>query len=166
MNVTFEVLKEDVLYQIKQETFITGESFKEGTPVDKNRATKTQASDDDDYLLSQYIDTAASTVCDLLTGHLTTVEYSQEDATTSKGSPTTKYVYDCDVPSTYDVNQNNSIVQGIADYMAAFALYRWYKRVEPKMADASELEQIKSDINHRINQRVRPVRRIVLPDNF
>lgn len=70
------------------------------------------------------------------------------------------------MPDSYDTNQNWAITNGIKDYMSAYTLYKWYKRVAPDIADASELEIIRSDINHRINQRRKPVRRPVLPLNF
>lgn len=166
MNIEIEVIKEDVLLQVKTEAFYTGESNKDGDIVTINRATKTQLSDDDDYILETYIDSAATVMADTLTGHLSNATVDQQQEQTEKGTDTTKYVFTLDVPSTYDTNQTPSIKKGIQDYMCAYALYRWYKRVDPKMADASELEKFISDINHRINQRTRPVRRTVLPLNF
>lgn len=166
MNVTIQIVKEDVLFQVKNEAFLTGESMKDGTPQEVSRATKTQASDDDDYLLNKYIDTAASAVIDILTGHLSTVTLERGEITTTKGFNTESFVFILDVPSTYDVNQNEALYEGIKDYMAQYTLYKWYKRVNPQMADPSELESLKSDINHRINQRVRPVRRPVLGMNI
>ena len=77
-----------------------------------------------------------------------------------------KFIFTCQMPDSYDTNQNWAITNGIKDYMSAYTLYKWYKRVAPDMADASELEIIRSDINHRINQRRKPVRRPVLPLNF
>ena len=166
MNVTIQIIKEDVLFQVKNEAYLTGEAMKDGGPQEINRATKTQASDDDDYLLNKYIDTAASSILDILTGHLSTVRLERGEIKTSKGFPTEGYYFLLDVPSTYDVNQNESLYEGIKDYMAQYTLYKWYKRVNPQMADPSELESLKSDINHRINQRVRPVRRPVLGMNI
>lgn len=166
MNVQFKVLREDVLLQVKTETFLTGEVGKDGSSVEISRATKTQASDEDDYILSKYIDTAASVVIDLLTGHLSTTTMEECETKTSKGFPTTQFVFDCEVPSTYDMNQNSAVEEGIKDYMAAYTLYKWYKRVNPNMADPTELEQFESNLNHRINQRTRPVRRPALPINF
>ena len=72
MNLTIEILKEDVLFQVKSEAYLTGEAMKDGSPQEINRATKTQASDDDDPLLSKYIDTASAAVMDILSGHLST----------------------------------------------------------------------------------------------
>lgn len=166
MNITIQIIKEDVLFQVKNEAYLTGEAMKDGSPQEINRATKTQASDDDDYLLNKYIDTAASAVIDILTGHLSTVKLEKGEAVTTKGFNTESFVFILDVPSTYDVNQNESLYEGIKDYMAQYALYKWYKRVNPQMADPSELDSLKSDINHRINQRIRPVRRPVLGINI
>lgn len=166
MTVQFTALREDILLQVKTEAFLTGEVAKDGSPSDISRATKTQASDEDDYILSKYIDTAASVVVDILTGHLSTATLEQKETQTSKGFPTTEFVFDCEVPSTYDMNQNSSIEEGIKDYMAAYTLYKWYKRVNPNMADPSELDSFESNLNHRINQRTRPVRRPVLPINI
>lgn len=166
MNVKFKVLKEDVLLRVKSEAYLIGESNKQGNSVDIERATKMQASDDDDYILGEYIASAASTVVDLLTGHLSTARLDTEAKRTETGINTLEYIFDCELPSTYDVNQNTSIEEGIRQYMAEYALLRWTKRVAPGLADKSELEQIMSNINHRINQRTRPVRRNVLPLNF
>lgn len=166
MNIAIEILKEDVLLQVKTEAYYTGESNKDGDKIAVNRATKTQLSDDDDYILTTYIDSAATVMVDVLTGHLSHASVEQQPAQTEKGADTTKYVFNLEVPSTYDTNQTPSITKGIQDYMSAYTLYRWYKRVEPQMADSSELEKFISDINHRINQRTKPVRRPVLPLNF
>lgn len=166
MNITIQIVKEDVLFQVKSEAFLTGEAMKDGTPQEVNRATKTQASDDDDYLLNKYIDTAASSVLDILTGHLSTARLERGEIKTSKGFDTEGYYFLLEVPSTYDINQNESLYEGIKDYMAQYTLYKWYKRVNPQMADPSELDALRSDINHRINQRTRPVRRPVLGMNF
>ena len=166
MKLEIKIVKEDILLQVKTEAFYTGETSKEGSTDQVSRATKTQASDDDDYILSKYIDTAASVIVDLLTGHLTTAALEENETVTSKGFPTTEYVFNCTLPETYDTNQTPALLTGIKDYMAAYTLYRWYKRVNPQMADTSELDKFSSDINHRINQRTRPVRRPTLPGNF
>lgn len=70
MIVQFEITKKDVLLQVKTEAFVTGEANKEGELSRINHATKTQASDDDDDILNEYINTAASAISDLLSGHL------------------------------------------------------------------------------------------------
>ena len=166
MNVTIQIVKEDVLFQVKNEAFLTGESMKDGTPQEVSRATKTQASDDDDPLLSKYIDTASSAVMDILSGHLSTANVEKDQTSTEKGNPTDRFTFCLDLPSTFDYNQIEPLTEGIKDYMAQYTLYKWYKRVNPQMADPSELESLKSDINHRINQRIRPVRRPVLGINI
>lgn len=65
MTVQFEITKKDVLLQVKTEAFVTGEANKDGELSRINHATKTQASDDDDDILNEYINTAASaiTIC-------------------------------------------------------------------------------------------------------
>ena len=70
MTVQFEITKKDVLLQVKTEAFVTGEANKDGELSRINHATKTQASDDDDDILNEYINTAASAISDLLSGHL------------------------------------------------------------------------------------------------
>ena len=142
MTVQFEITKKDVLLQVKTEAFVTGEANKDGELSRINHATKTQASDDDD---------------DLLSGHLSPSQPADQKE---------KFIFTCQMPDSYDTNQNRAITNGIKDYMSAYTLYKWYKRVAPDMADASELEIIRSDINHRINQRRKSVRRPVLPLNF
>lgn len=166
MNIVIEILKEDVLFQVKSEAYLTGEAMKDGSPVEVNRATKTQASDDDDPLLSKYIDTASSAVMDILTGHLSTANVEKDQTLTEKGNPTDRFTFRLDLPSTFDYNQIEPLTEGIKDYMAQYTLYKWYKRVNPQMADPSELESLKSNINHRINQRIRPIRRPVLGMNI
>ena len=166
MNVTIQIIKEDVLFQVKNEAYLTGEAMKDGGPQEINRATKTQASDDDDPLLSKYIDTASAAVMDILSGHLSTANVEKDQTSTEKGNPTDRFTFCLDLPSTFDYNQIEPLTEGIKDYMAQYTLYKWYKRVNPQMADPSELESLKSDINHRINQRVRPVRRPVLGMNI
>ena len=59
MTVQFEITKKDVLLQVKTEAFVTGEANKDGELSRINHATKTQASDDDDDILNEYINTAA-----------------------------------------------------------------------------------------------------------
>ena len=157
MTVQFEITKKDVLLQVKTEAFVTGEANKDGELSRINHATKTQASDDDDDILNEYINTAASAISDLLSGHLSPSQPVDQKE---------KFIFTCQMPDSYDTNQNQAITNGIKDYMSAYTLYKWYKRVAPDMADASELEIIRSDINHRINQRRKPVRRPVLPLNF
>ena len=157
MTVQFEIAKKDVLLQVKTEAFVTGEANKDGELSRINPATKTQASDDDDDILNEYINTAASAITDLLSGHLSPSQPADQKE---------KFIFTCQMPDSYDTNQNRAITNGIKDYMSAYTLYKWYKRVAPDMADASELEIIRSDINHRINQRRKPVRRPVLPLNF
>lgn len=166
MILTIEVLKEDILFQVKTEAFITGEAMKDGSPQEINRATKTQASDDDDSLLSKYINTASSAVMDILSGHLSTANVEKDQTSTAKGNATDRFTFYLDLPSTFDYNQIEPLTEGIKDYMAQYTLYKWYKRVNPQMADPSELDALRSDINHRINQRVRPVRRPVLGINI
>ena len=68
MIVQFEITKKDVLLQVKTEAFVTGEANKDGELSRFNHATKTQASDDDDDILNEYINTAASAITDLLSG--------------------------------------------------------------------------------------------------
>ena len=166
MNITIQIIKEDVLFQVKNEAYLTGEAMKDGSPQEINRATKTQASDDDDPLLSKYIDTASAAVMDILSGHLSTANVEKDQTSTEKGNPTDRFTFCLDLPSTFDYNQIEPLTEGIKDYMAQYTLYKWYKRVNPQMADPSELESLKSDINHRINQRIRPVRRPVLGINI
>ena len=55
MTVQFEITKKDVLLQVKTEAFVTGEANKDGELSRINHATKTQASDDDDDILNEYI---------------------------------------------------------------------------------------------------------------
>ena len=76
-----------------------------------------------------------------------------------------KLPFDTEVVS-FERISDEELTEGIKDYMAQYTLYKWYKRVNPQMADPSELESLKSDINHRINQRIRPVRRPVLGINI
>ena len=79
MTVQFEITKKDVLLQVKTEAFVTGEANKDGELSRINHATKTQASDDDDDILNEYINTAASAITDLLSGPL-----SQEPCSSSQ----------------------------------------------------------------------------------
>lgn len=164
MKFTLEVEREDILHQVKYQAYKTGECLKEGDSG--NIATKLQPSDEDDELLNKFIDTASSEVVDVLSGHLEKIEVDKIESTTFKGTPSIKFTFDLEVVSNYDINQNTGVLEGIEDYMIAYTLFKWYKMTYPKLADPSELEKLASNINHRINQRIRPVRRPVLPLNF
>ena len=166
MTLTIKILKEDILHLVKTEAYTTGESIKDGTPVDIFRASKSQATNDDDYLLTKYIDSGVSDVIDMLSGHMTSAHVTTEDTTTDKGFDTVQYRFCLDLPATYDHNQDTALREGIIDYIAQYTLYKWYKRVLPDMADPTELDKIRSNIIHRVNQRVRPVRRPIRPLNF
>lgn len=164
MKVELGIEREGILHQVKYQAFKTGECMKEGES--ESMATKIQPSDEDDELLNKFIDTAASEVTDILSGHLEQVSLEKADSVTPKGSPSVKFVLNLEVVSNYDNNQNEGLAEGIKDYMIAYTLFKWYRMTYPKLADPSELEKLASNINHRINQRTRPVRRPVLPLNF
>lgn len=107
MTVQFEITKKDVLLQVKTEAFVTGEANKDGELSRINHATKTQASDDDDDILNEYINTAASAITDLLSGHLSPSQPADQKE---------KFIFTCQMPDSYDTNQNWAITNGIKDY--------------------------------------------------
>lgn len=164
MKIKFEIERESVLFQVKNQAYKAGESMKEGEMM--NLATKVQPSDEDDDLLCDFIDTSVAKIIDIVSGHLELVEVNREDSVTEKGRPSEKIVFDFDTPSNYDRNQDGSVLKGIKDYMVAYTLFSWYKKTYPKIADPSELEIIASGIKHRINQRTKPIRRPVRPLGF
>lgn len=164
MKIKFEIERESVLFQVKNQAYKTGESMKDGEMM--NLATKIQPSDEDDDLLCDFIDTSVSKIIDIVSGHLEQVEVNKEESVTEKGSPSEKIVFNFDTPSNYDRNQDSSVLKGIKDYMVAYTLFSWYKKTYPKMADSSELDIIAFNINHRINQRTKPVRRPIRPLGF
>jgi hypothetical protein len=155
MDITITISKKDVLHQVKQETYLTGEALKTDDITKVSSAAYSQASDDNDDILSTYLSMAETSVRDLLTPYVRSVSADGDEVS-----------YQCAMPQTYDESQTSAIVRGITSYMAAYILYRWYGRVAPDKADASELELLKSDIAHRLNQRVRPTRRIAQPIGF
>lgn len=164
MKVVLDIERENILHHVKYQAYKTGECMKEGESG--SMATKIQPSDEDDELLNKFIDTAASEVTDVLSGHLERIVLEKVDTVTPKGGPSIKFIFNLDMVSNYDINQNEGISEGIKDYMIVHALFKWYKMTYPKLADPSELEKLASNINHRVNQRIRAVRRPVLPLNF
>ena len=91
MTVQFEITKKDVLLQVKTEAFVTGEANKDGELSRINHATKTQASDDDDDILNEYINTAASAITDLLSGHLSPSQPADQKE---------KFIFTCQMPDS------------------------------------------------------------------
>lgn len=155
MDITITISKKDVLRQVKQETYLTGEALKIDDITKVSSAAYSQASDDNDDILSTYLSMAETSVRDLLTPYVRSVSTDGDEVS-----------YQCAMPQTYDESQTSAIVRGITSYMAAYILYRWYGRVASGKADATEIELLKSDVAHRLNQRVRPTRRIAQPLSF
>ena len=155
MDITIIISKKDVLHQVKQETYLTGEALKTDDITKVSSAAYSQASDDNDDILGTYLSMAETSVRDILTPYVRSVSADGDEVS-----------YQCAMPQSYDESQTSAIVRGITSYMAAYILYRWYGRVAPSKADATEIELLKSDIAHRLNQRVRPTRRIAQPIGF
>lgn len=155
MYITITINNKGVLRQIKQETYLTGEALKADDIAQVSAAAHSQASDDNDDILSVYLSMAETSVRDILTPYLREVSADGDSIS-----------YKCAMPMGYDESQTTAITRGITSYIAAYVLYRWYGRVAPSKADATELELLKSDIAHRLNQRARPTRRIAQPLNF
>ena len=159
MNITID--KNKILERVKTDSYYTGEAAKVGDYDSKTIAAMSQASDDDDNTLSSYMDIAASVVSDTIYQAL-----DKRQPLTGIGDSGQSYVFTLLQPTTFPETLIPSITESIMAYIAAYTLYRWLKNINPQMADTSEFESHLSDINHRVNQRTKPVRRPVMPMNF
>lgn len=159
MNITID--KNEILQRVKTHSYYSGEANKIGDYDSKTIAAMSQASDDDDYILSSYMDIAASVVSDTI--------YQALDKTqplTGIGDSEQSYVFTLLQPATFPEMLIPSVAESVKAYITSYTLYRWLKDVNPKMADPTEFESYLSDINHGVNQRTKPVRRPVMPMNF
>ena len=159
MNITID--KNKILERVKTDSYYTGESAKIGDYDSKTIAAMSQASDDDDNTLSSYMDIAASVVSDTIYQAL-----DKRQPLTGIEDSGQSYVFTLLQPTTFPETLIPSITESIMAYIASYTLYRWLKNINPQMADTSEFESHLSDINHRVNQRTKPVRRPVMPMNF
>lgn len=163
MKITYEIKLDAVLDAVKLETFISGESTKGKEEI---LSTKSQANNDNDDILSFYLNTAQSRIIDLLSGLLIETDSLEN---TIPGNPLSeKFIYVLNVPDNFDYNQGVGIVQGIKDFMVNFVLEKWFRATWPEKArlyqDLSEYNI--ALIKHRLNQRTQPVRRCARPLGF
>lgn len=165
-NILFEIERETILFQVKLSTHYKGEARKFGENVIP--ATKMQASDDNDDILNGFIDSSAMDVSDMLTSVLTEVYLEKEDYITEKGFPSIRFLYYTSVPPTFDANQKDAILQGIKDYMINYSLCEWGKiyELEKVAGYIAECENIREKIKHRLNCRIKPIRRRFSPTGY
>lgn len=165
-NILFEIERESILFQVKLHSHYRGDAQKIGENVIP--ATKMQASDDNDDILNGFIDSAASDVSDMLTSVLTELRLEKEDYVTEKNFPSVRFLYYTCVPSTFDNNQKEAILQGIKDYMVNYSLCEWGKIYDPAGVEAyrAECEMAREKIKHRLNCRIKPVRRRFSPTGY
>lgn len=163
MNLKIEIEKKGILHSVKLETFVSGESTKE---KEGTLSTMSQADDDNDDILNEYMATAKGRVIDLLSG-LLECKSPETILLPDESSPET-YTYALSVPCNFDYNQKEGIAQGIKDLMVNFILFNWYNATWPDKARLyqSHIDDSISNIKHRLNQRSTPIRRPVRPLGF
>lgn len=165
-NILFEIERESILFQIKLHSYYKGDAQKIGENVIP--ATKMQASDDNDDILNGFIDSAASDVGDMLTSVLAELHLEKEDYVTERDFPSVRFLFYASVPSTFDSNQKDMILQGIKDYMINYALCEWGKIYNSVGVDIyrEECGMIREKLKHRLNCRIKPVRRKFSPTGY
>lgn len=163
MDLKLEIDKKSILYAVKLETFVSGESTKE---KDETLSTKSQADSDSDDILNEYMATAKSRIVDVLTGLL--ICKSSENEVVLNSDIIDTYILILNVPDNFDFNQNEGIKQGIKDFMVNFILSKWYTTTWPDKARAYQMliNESVSNLKHRLNQRTTPIRRPVRPLGF
>lgn len=157
--ILFEIERESVLFLMKLTSHYKGDARKSGENLIS--ATKMQASDDNDDILNGFIDSAAMEVNDMLTAVLTDMRLEREDYVTEKDFPSIRFLYYTNMPSTFDANQKDAILQGMRDFMVKYAMWEWSKIYDPESAASylGECEDLRGKIRHRLNCRIKPVRR-------
>jgi hypothetical protein len=165
-ELLFEVEREMILHTVKLDSYYVGDMLKGGEETIP--ASKMQASDSNDDILNGFIDSAAGMVSDVLTGLLSSVRLEREKYVTEKRFNSIRFEYYVGVPITFDANQSTAILTAIKDVMVNYTLWQWYKRTNPTVSDQyrADMDEAKSKLLHRINQRTRPVRRPVRPMGF
>lgn len=164
MKIRFEMERESILFQVKNRAFKAGESIKIGDMV--HVASMAQPSDEDDDLLCDFINTAVDRIVDVFSGHLEKMEPIEETDVIEPSGDGGKIIFTFDVAAGFDMNQSAPILNGMKNYIVEYTLASWYKTTLPKMADFSRCDSILSEIKHRVNRRINPVRRPVRPIGF
>lgn len=161
MELRLEIKKKSILYAVKLEAFVSGESTKE---KESTLSTISQADDDNDDILNEYMSTAKSRIVDLLTGLLA----SLGNQVVFNNDLSDVYIFVMNVPYNFDFNQNEGILQGVKDFIINFILYKWYNATWPDKARSYQmlLDENISNLKHRLNQRITPTRRPVKPLGF
>lgn len=164
--MTITLSKNDIIFLVKNETFLTGESLKE---KDETLATKIQAQEEDMDSMEQYLMEGVSKITDILSESL--AKKSSSDIVYSDSVPS-DISFELDVPMYYDrlndkkadnfdYNQLIGLMEGIKGYLVNYVLYRWYSNVFPDKATyhCQLLDNDELIIRHRLHGRIRKITR-------
>ena len=164
--MTITLSKNDIIFLVKNETFLTGESLKE---KDETLATKIQAQEEDMDSMEQYLMEGVSRITDILSESL--AKKSSSDIVYSDSVPF-DISFELNVPMYYDrlndtkadnfdYNQLTGLREGIKGYLVNYVLYRWYSNVFPDKATyhCRLLDNDELIIRHRLHGRIRKITR-------
>lgn len=142
MKLTITINKSEILFEIKNRAFYTGETLKEEAP---RISALMQPSSDDNDLLESFITTAIGDII----SYIPSFTYSFSDIE--------DFILEIDAPENFDTNQTLGLTKAISDYLTEYSLFKFYQRVYPKLADSEGYIKLLYDINHRLNKRTGPV---------
>lgn len=164
--MTITLNKNDIIFLVKNETFLTGESLKE---KDETMSTKIQVQEEDMDSIEQYLMEGVSRVTDILSEALT--KKLSSDVVFSDSVPS-DITFELDAPIYYDVFNNTKtdnfdynrlagLREGIKEYLVNYVLYKWYSNVFPDKATyhCRLLDNDELIIRHRLHGRIRKITR-------
>lgn len=150
--LTLELTTQSLFAQMKEHSYYLGEALK-SDPQLMELAAKVQASDDDDTVLKDFIQSGGNKLGNLLSRVLGKTSYTWD-------AEKTKITFTTNAVANFMDSQKLTLQDSMLNYLSYYVLSKWLNLIKPNECERFEklLLEIEGDMRQLGAQRDKPVR--------
>lgn len=156
--LTLELTTKDLFAQMKDQSYLLGESLK-SNPQLIELAAKIQASDDDDVTLQDFAQAGGTKLGNILSRVLGKTSYEWQE--TGEGpSKVKKLIFTTNAVANFMDSQQDTLKDSMLHYLSCYILSKWLNLIKPDESQRFEvmLKDLEEDMRQLGAQRDKPKR--------
>ncbi len=157
-TLTLELTTKDLFAQMKDQSYLIGESLKSNPQV-MELAAKIQASDDDDVTLQDFAQAGGTKLGNILSRVLGKTSYKWQEAQEGD-QKVKKLIFTTNAVANFMDSQKETLKDSMLNYLSVYILSKWLNLIKPDESARFEamLKELEEDMRQLGAQRDKPKR--------
>lgn len=157
-TLTLELTTKDLFAQMKDQSYLIGESLKSNPQV-MELAAKIQASDDDDVTLQDFAQAGGTKLGNILSRVLGKTSYKWQEAQEGD-QKVKKLIFTTNAVANFMDSQKDTLKDSMLNYLSVYILSKWLNLIKPDESARFEamLKELEEDMRQLGAQRDKPKR--------